>query len=186
MTTTPPDAPPAPASVLDPRFLRRVRTNEGLFDPGKNRGLFDLGRRLRTQDAQFTAWPIYLVQQKRTVWGIDVDFDPPLIAWQPLDATDELHSEEEAWAILVADGVEPRAVSREVRAELLEAAGFTKIGGYSYWEYVTAHFTWDAADGYIEANRHRLTEPRVYVDSQYRCPEWQMVVNLLLKLTEET
>ena len=36
---------------------------------------------------------------------------------------------------------------------------------------VCAHLTEEAANLYIEQNRHNLREPRIYVKSAYRCHE---------------
>lgn len=64
--------------------------------------------------------------------------------------------------------------------EALIAAGAEETGVAVVWEYVSAHFTRSAAERYIEENAHRMVEPRIYVDSQYRCPEWNAVRAVLL------
>jgi hypothetical protein len=45
-------------------------------------------------------------------------------------------------------------------------------------------FTEKAAQEYINANRHNLVEPRIYVESGYRNYEWQ-AVRTLLKTMED-
>jgi hypothetical protein len=53
------------------------------------------------------------------------------------------------------------------------------------WEFVQPFFSVIGADIFIEANRHRLTDPRVYVDSAYRNDEWIAVRAALLSKKEK-
>jgi len=104
---------------------------------------------LLTQDNLATANPLYCVQQKRRIEGIDSDYDPEF-AWWTEDFDGGPYS----------DG--------DVRAEILEE----KPDDTSFWEFVCAHLTMKAAEKYIELNQHNLHESRVYVTSQYRCHEF--------------
>lgn len=122
---------------------------------------------LLTQDNLATANPLYCVQQKRRIEGIDSDYDPEF-AWWTEDFDGGPYS----------DG--------DVRAEILEEKpddtvageidpsdhGYVRIGYISFWEFVCAHLTMKAAEKYIELNQHNLHESRVYVTSQYRCHEF--------------
>lgn len=56
-----------------------------------------------------------------------------------------------------------------------ESVGYTMI-----WEFVTCCFSQVAAQSYIDANRHNLKEPRIYVASAYRNPEWIAVRKRLM------
>jgi hypothetical protein len=54
-----------------------------------------------------------------------------------------------------------------------ESDGEGEMVGYvDRWRFVTAAFTRKACQEYIEANRHNLTDPRVYVATAYRNREW--------------
>jgi cell division ATPase FtsA len=49
------------------------------------------------------------------------------------------------------------------------------------WEYVTAHLTKKAAELFIEENKHRYNELRIFVNSQYRCKEWNELTDIIKK-----
>jgi len=127
---------------------------------------------LATQDNASTQDPIFLVQQQAE-FVRQPPGDGDEIRWVTPDgegpctmaeATEEMGIDAYPW---------------NVRSVLIQR-GATEIGIESRWEHVSAHFTRAAATRYIEANKHRMTEPRIYVDTQYRCNEWNMVRAVLL------
>lgn len=110
---------------------------------GDREALKALAEGLRSQDNAATKEPVFMVQERRRVYGVDSDF---------------------------AEGqcrVETNVDHREV--------GYVDV-----WVGVTPFFTRQGAEDYIAANAHRLTEPRVYVDSAYRNDEWQLMRRLAL------
>lgn len=130
-----------------------------------------ISQRMRGQDNRATSHPIFIVQQRRRVYG----FDP---AW-----TDDI-----AW---IYDGAEV-ATSREELEKFLEeitlsedraydTGALTKTGYRDRWEFVQPFFSNEGAEEYIRANRHNLDEPRIYVASGYRNDEWQAVRAVLLE-----
>ena len=50
-------------------------------------------------------------------------------------------------------------------------ADVTEFDSLYIYEDVCAHLTREAAQLYIDQNRHNLREPRIYVKSMYRCHE---------------
>jgi hypothetical protein len=58
----------------------------------------------------------------------------------------------------------------------------TRTGYCDVWEFVQPFFSEKAAKAYIAANRHRMTDPRIYVDSAYRNPEWKAIQGILERL----
>ena len=131
----------------------------------------DIGRLLATQDNRATRWPMFLVQQRVRLSGLDP-------RW-----TDEV--------VWVRDGEE---VGAEETAKLEAAYEETgdepedclRTGYVDQWEFVTCCFTEAAAQRYIDANGHNLREPRIYVESAHRNTEWIDVREHLLALAKET
>ena len=122
--------------------------------------LAEIGERIQTQDNRITSHPIFLVEEKRRVWGIDPTYsDDVLIAW------------------LNADGDEPSprlaaALERNYQDGCRSRGKYRRVGYIEIWVFVQACFTEAAANRYIAENRHNLKSPRVYVASGYRNFEW--------------
>jgi len=128
-----------------------------------------LRNELLTQDNRITAYPLFCVQQKRVIPGFSPDctdlyiyewIDDPEYCWS---------TKEKAMEQLLKDGYEEEDFEDKIE----------EIGCYEYWDFVTAHLTEKAAQLYIDQNKHNLTEPRIYVTSQYRCHEFNKVVEYL-------
>lgn len=118
----------------------------------------NLAERLRTQDNACTADPVFCVQKRDMVWGIDPAYD---------------HD----GSVLIHDG-------EEMESGDLEAWGLTEDDCqrvyYVYrWETVTVHLTRDAAEEYRRENAHNLGRSRIFVESQYKAREWNAVVKML-------
>ena len=129
--------------------------------------LAEMGRNVNTQDNRITSDPIFLVQEKRRFLG-DADADDSYVwynrHWDQVDA--ELAAQLDQW-------------EEENSGDL---TGYTK---YYYREvYVTVQpfFTEAEAQRYIDSNAHRMSEPRIYVDSAYRNREWQTIREFLSQI----
>jgi hypothetical protein len=73
-----------------------------------------------------------------------------------------------------------------VKERLLEIYGEEgRLEQYEEVRMVQPFFSEKAAKAYIEANKHNLTNPFVYVDTAYRNREWQAVRQVLLQLNGE-
>lgn len=131
-----------------------------------------IGERIRTQDNQLTAHPMFLVEQRRRIYGIDTDYDPS-IAW--------LHEDE----AVEVDADTATKLEAQYRQDLNDSPeGYRRVGYHEQWQLVTCCFTQAAADLYITQNAHRFRELRVYVDSGYRNHEWIAVRDMLLRGAE--
>jgi len=113
-----------------------------------------IGARIRSQDNLATAGPIFVVQQKRRLYGLDPAYT-------------------ETFVWMNSDGEE---------ADENERA--TRVGYLDQWEFVTACFTQGAAQRFIDENAHNLKEPRIFVESSYRNYEWQAVREYLKAVLE--
>lgn len=118
----------------------------------------EIGARIATENNRATADPIFVVQQKRRIFGVDADY---------ADAHVWLHDED---CEREADEEESARLDNGIGTE-----DWTRVGVIDVWEWVQPFFTEKGANDYLAANRHNLNEPRVYVASAYRNREWQGV-----------
>jgi hypothetical protein len=119
-----------------------------------------VGHLLRSQDNRATAHPIFVVQQKRRITGLDPKWGGDVV-W-----INEYESEE--------CGAEESAALEQAWDEGFgeEPDGRTRTSFIDVWEFVTCCFTEQAAANYIKENAHNLNEPRIYVESAHRNQEW--------------
>jgi hypothetical protein len=111
---------------------------------------------LEHQDNAATALPIFCVQQRERLVGVDDGY------------TDDFVWMDDDW-----QEVEPPA------DEDHPPAGWTRIGVVDRWSFVSCFLTRCAAEAYIAANGHRMCDPRIYVESGYRNGEWAFMRELI-------
>lgn len=132
-----------------------------------------MAQAVRTQENFCTAEPIFVVQQRRRIYGIDEAYcEAKEIVW--LDEEGCELSFDEAEALEVAyqqNGVVPEMNHR--------------VGYRDTWEFVQPFVTHSGAEAYIQANSHRMNEARIYVDSGHRNPEWKEVRRQLKEESHE-
>lgn len=133
----------------------------------------EIAKRLATQDNRATDCPIFIVQEKRRVYGMDPEYaDDDAIAW--LDCENDY------------DQADPE---EHARLEALFDEGedipgkWTRTAYQDTWEYVTACFTEAGCAEYIRRNKHNHRgELRIYAASSYRNDEFRAVRDLLLAI----
>jgi hypothetical protein len=131
--------------------------------------LKEITERMLGQDNLATGEPIFFVQERRRIYGMDPDYsDRPV--WITEDECVEITDEEE---IASADAYYDE--------HFKDPPGLTRTACIDVWEYVQPFFSRKGADRYIEANRHNLKDPRVFVASAYRNDEWIAVRGSLLE-----
>lgn len=128
-----------------------------------------LVQRLNTQDNRATAHPIFIVQQEHRIYGMDPKLadSTTKCVWQFKWNSEDLYE-------TLEDAMDCEGQDDE--------DDFEKIYYVIEWRYVCAHFTEAAAQEYIRTNIHNLDNPRIYVDSQYRCDEWNDTIEILKRL----
>lgn len=114
---------------------------------------------LLSQDNRATAHPIFAVQQRKRIFGLDQDYSDAFI-W-----VDE-------------EGEEVDAQYREDHQNTID---FTKLYYEDVWQFVQPFFTEKAAIEYLKFNSYNLNQPRVYCYSGYGNHEWQEVRERLMK-----
>jgi len=125
-----------------------------------------IGELIRTQDNRLTSYPLFIVQQKKRIWGMNSDYCEN---YEWIDA----HDPE-----IVADCIQ-RAGLDALSECGTDIFTWSKVYYVDLWEFVTACFTEQACDDYIAANGHNLTEPRIYVASMYRNREMIAIREML-------
>lgn len=138
--------------------------------------LEELARELRTQNNRITADPLFIVQQERKVWGMEEGYSDEF-EWYHADLAETFLEEDAIEEVRARDSVE---LDDDEEIDL-EDHGYRKVFYTKYWDFVTAHFTEKAAQRYLDQNAHNLSNPRVYVTSQYRCDEWNRVRRFLME-----
>lgn len=114
----------------------------------------DIRDRMDGQGNLATAHPIYMVQTRYRVFGIDLACADNFV-W--VDSDEEIINDETEL---------PESCNEE---------SFEKVGVQDIWISVQPFFSRVGAEKYIEENRHNMAEPRIYVESAHRNDEWQAV-----------
>ena len=128
---------------------------------------------MQGQDNLATAHPIYMVQERRRIYGMDPDYCE-VVCWCRHDEFYE-----------VTDPVEMEEIEEEYERTGRQPDQYIRTAYIDVWENVQPFFSRIGAEQYIEANRHNLTDPRVFVESAYRNDEWQAVREMLEDYEDE-
>lgn len=133
----------------------------GSDDPLVRERLRKIGHEIRTQDNLATENPIFMVQQRRRLYGM---------SWEYTDNCTWVHE----------DGGEE--IDEDGRVELEESwqtngctyiDGCHRVGYVDIWENVQPFFTRKGAEEYLRVNGHNLRpETRIFVESGWRNREW--------------
>jgi hypothetical protein len=119
---------------------------------------------LATQDGRMTSFPIFLVQQKRRIHGLEESDE---YIWVSLDTCEEV-DEEKAAELEDAD-------YHDHHRDGYGTEGYRKSYYRDEYVFVQPFFTEVGAQRYIDINGHNLREPRIYVESGYRNEEWETI-----------
>jgi hypothetical protein len=119
----------------------------------------EMAERLKTQDNACTAEPIFVVQQRKRIYGVDPNYTEQIV-W--LD--DESFEADKETAQRLEEGYEESGD---------EPSNWRRVGYTDEWEFVTVCLTRKGAENFIKSQAHNLKEPRIYVDSGHRNPEWK-------------
>ncbi len=126
---------------------------------------------LVTQDNRATDTPIFAVQQKVRIFGLESDYSDGNIAWFSDDDYVEA-SESEA-----------KELEAQYQVDYNVPDGWNRTHYKDIWEFVTACFTAKGCEDYIAINGHNLREPRIYAYGSFRNEEWKIVRDALLART---
>jgi len=136
----------------------------------RTRQMEEIGKLIREQDNRITDAPIFIVQQKNRIYGMDDGYT---------DAYDWCHTDGEG----TADEVLAKRLDAKDR-QGKSTGKWEKIGYQDTWEFVTACFTEQACLDYLKRNGHNLKETRIYADGSYRNEEYRAVREFLMGMPE--
>ncbi|URI08788.1 hypothetical protein MW290_24740 [Aquincola tertiaricarbonis] len=128
--------------------------------------------RLHTQDNRITDNPLFAVQERREIAGLDDGYA-------------------DAWAWVNDDCEEITDPDEVARLEAAHAngddtPGARRVGMTHRWEFVTGCLTEQGCKDYIKANGHNLHSPRIYAYGSYRNAEFIALRKWLKSLAAPT
>jgi len=129
-----------------------------------------IGNLIMTQDNRITDQPMFIVQQRRRMYGLDTGYCENFI-W--LCSEDEYNE---------ASVEEADALEAEYQDTGRAKDGWQRTGYIDQWEFVTACFTEQGCIDYLKLDGHNLNEPRIYAEGSYRNEEFRAVRNSLIAL----
>jgi hypothetical protein len=148
------------------------------------RTIQEIAQDMSTQDNDGTAEPMFVVQTRKRIFGMESDYGTAY-AWisdddEPTEACAETVAKLEALfkescddTITIPDADDPESETT-----------YERIWYVDEWEFVTCCFTRTAAEEFVARNGHRFaSELRVWTDSFHRNPEMIAVRDHLLKMT---
>lgn len=128
--------------------------------------LRELGRRLLTQDGRATADPLYQIERRERIYGIDPSYRDP-----------------DGWSLRDESGEEIATTkNRPGGGDYADA-----VPHLEHWEPVAGKvaLTEVGAQEYLDVYGHNLNHPRIYVGSAYRVPEMIRLRQVLMNLARE-
>ena len=131
-------------------------------------GLMALGKTIATQDNRCTDAPIFIVQQRRMITGLD-----------------SAYCENHGWyngETFLTDGEEFEALELCYNKDSIEPEEWSRTGYIQIWEFVTACFTEQGCKDFIAINGHNLKEPRIYAEGSFRNEEFRSLRKTLIEL----
>jgi hypothetical protein len=123
--------------------------------------------RLHTQDNRITSHPLFAVQQKRVIYGLDENYATEH-RWVDYDG--ECSPEDANLYDAMRENDEPLP------------DGARRLGLIEKWEFVTGCMTEQGCKDFIACNGHNLNEPRIYAYSGYRNAEFIALREWLMSL----
>lgn len=132
-----------------------------------------IASRLTSQDNRITDRPIFIVEERRRLYGMDPEYaDDGGIVWRH-------------WGGHEADADEHSTLESNWDETEAEPDGWTRTTYIDQWHFVTACFTEKGCEEYIERMKHRHGELRIFAAGSYRNEEWQTIHGLLTALAAE-
>lgn len=119
-----------------------------------------IGEKLRTQDNRGTVNPMFCVQEKRRLVGMDAAYSENR-CWHDLGNDHTIYDDD-------PDFKEP------------EGPEWDEFGYIDQWFTVMVAFTESACEEYLRLDGHNLKQSRIYVESFNRCPEMIAIRDMLM------
>ena len=120
----------------------------------------EIAKELRTQDNRATSYPIYLVQERRRIWGMDSAFAENY-AWVDVDDSENIADDEQA---------------EELEQREFDDGKWEKVYYKDIFVTDQPFLTLKGAESYMAKERHNLESPRIFVASGWRNEEWKALL----------
>jgi hypothetical protein len=121
-----------------------------------------IGNQLRTQDNRATDNPMFCVQEKRRIVGMDSSYSDRL-CWHDSANGETIYDDDPDFK------------------EAPEGDEWDEFGYVDIWEVVMVAFTEEGCKEYLRLNGHNLKQSRIYAMSFNRCPEMVLLRRFLLQ-----
>ena len=143
-------------------------------------------------DDHYTANALFIIQEKILITGIDLQYAEGkvlLVDDSEYFSIDEyyqsLDDDERELLDIQANALYNNSVLKLEEYQkwrLVDGMDNHTVTGYcELWNYLNCHFTKHAAKKYIAENGHKhKRELRIYVESQYRCDEFNMIKDAMI------
>jgi len=146
-------------------------------------------------DRHITANPIFNVQHKKRIYGINDGYTDEFI-WMKssnseifYNSLDDIFKEifeqeedelEKVKKYCADEELEIDDLSDYVMSDIADDLGYEKCGYIKEWEHINSHLTREGAEAFILRKKHDYGEMRVWVGSQYLCWEFNEVMEGIL------
>ena len=155
--------------------------------------LVEIGENIRSQDGRATSHPMFVVEQKRRVFGFTSGYSGEY-EWYRAGSGDEYSAEGTPMNDWLEARADPWEDDIEAPQELPDGFDeddwrpglWSKLRYRDHWEFVTACFTEKSCDDYLRINKHNLGETRIVVYSGWRNQEWQDIREFLADEVSQT
>jgi hypothetical protein len=112
-----------------------------------------MSEQMRTQNNACTAYPLFIVYEKKRIYGMDIDFADDNIVW--IDADSDYCE---------ADERKTKALERYYHRYVRMPRAWQRTAYIDVDEFDQVCFTRQGAEEYIQRNRHNLKKPYIYVE----------------------
>lgn len=121
-----------------------------------------------TQDNRCTQNPMFCVQEKRRLVGLDAAYSDQR-CWHDSANGHTVYDDDKDFDA--------------VKWALEKSDDYDEFGYIDQWFTVMAAFTEEGCEEYLRLNGHNLKQPRIYVESFNRCPEMIAIREALMTTT---
>ena len=130
--------------------------------------LADISRELKSQDNAITADPLFIVYDKKRLYGMDEEFS---------DEFDWVHQDGP-----VADCEEAKFLEEAYQNDEETPSEWNRFYYVEVDHFKQAFFTRKSAEEYIRRNSYNMESPHVYVESLHRNGEMKAVRGALMEI----
>lgn len=134
--------------------------------------LQEISHNLKTQSNDCTSLPMFVVQTRRRIYGMDTEYSEDIV-WLYADEAVEVDAD-------TRKHLEEMYQNNHTINGDLCLDDYTRTAYIDIFEMATVCFTRKGAEDYIKVNGHNLTDPRIYTESGWRNKEFETIRSYLM------